>query len=585
MSDRRIIAVVPFGTRGGDERAGAWARQLARRLIDRSPATDHLELRPVFLVAMPDGPAGAGHLILGSTPTADLAAQYGASLGATHAVVGTLVDDAGARRLDAALVDVASKTSIEERSFPIPAGELHRAEAAIGAWIASALGAGAPVDAAPAAANETAYAALLEAMDEEVNATLLRAGDAARSDASLHAALDGYVASALADPASSVAEDRLLVLAAEALERGDVGHEIGALERLVSERSRSWRVHYMLGQLRSETADTNGAILAFEHAHALHPLPDTDLVRLAELYANAGAVAPGLAHLRRIAPASAAYGSAQELLAIIAFQRGDLEAGAQAFDRAIAAGTDSWELHAARAAADHARGDTAVAAEQYRLALARGGPGVVRLNLARIELAAGERASAERELDALLASERIGEVACHARRLRFGLREPELERDLEHAGQAALSGDAAARDPSRATFERALAIEPDLWEAHFGLGIVARQRADAAAAKSAFAKVLELWPDQPDALHELGVALLMNEETNAALRALDRAAALRPDDAAYVADAGFAHLRAGNLDTARRHLERASGIDANDPITKSYVGELLRVEGEAGKRR
>jgi Flp pilus assembly protein TadD len=76
----------------------------------------------------------------------------------------------------------------------------------------------------------------------------------------------------------------------------------------------------------------------------------------------------------------------------------------------------------------------------------------------------------------------------------------------------------------------------------------------------------------------------MSDDTNAALRALERAASLRPEDPAYVADAGFAQLRAGNLDSARRHLERASGIDANDPITKSYVGELLRIEGEAGKR-
>lgn len=585
MSARPIVAVVPFGARGGGERAGAWARQLARRLIDRFPASEALELRPVFLVAMPDGAAGEGHLILGSTPPPDLAAQYGASLGATHAVVGTYSEDADGRRIDATVVDVAGKAAVSERSFAIPAGELQRIEGAIGEWIVRTVKADVPVDMTPPLANEAAYAALLQGMEDEVNATLLRTNDAARAEVSLGAALDSYVESAAADPESAVAEDRVLVLAAEALERGDVGHEIHALERLITPRPRSWRVHYMLGQLRAESGDANGAILAFEHAHSLHPLPDADLVRLAELYANAGTLSPGLAHLRRIPASSTAYGSAQELLAIIAYQRGDLDAGAQAFDRALAAGTDSWELHAARAAADHARGETAAATEQYRLALERGAPGVVRLNLARIELAGNDRAAAERELDALLASERVGEVACHARRLRFGLRQPELERALEQAGQAALSGDAAALDPAYATFERALAIEPDLWEAHFGLGIVARQRGDAKAAQDAFAKVLELWPDQADALHELGVALLMDEQTNAALRALDRAAALRPDDPAYLADAGFAHLRAGNLDTARRHLERASGIDANDPITKSYVGELLRIEGEVGKRQ
>ena len=188
------------------------------------------------------------------------------------------------------------------------------------------------------------------------------------------------------------------------------------------------------------------------------------------------------------------------------------------------------------------------------------------------------------ELETLLSAERSGEVAGHARRLRFGLREPELERELERAGQGALGGDATILDDAERTFQRALAIDGDLWEAHFGLGIIARQRGDAAAAQRAFHRVLELWPDQADALHELGVALLMGDEMNAALRALEHAAALRPDDAAYVADAGFAHLRAGNLASARQRLERAARLDAADPITKSYLGELERVEGEVGKK-
>src|SRR5947199_3047350 len=84
-----VIAVVPFGARGNTARAGAWARQLARRLVERNPADETHELRPVFLVAMAEETQGEGHLIFGSTPTPDLAAQYGASLGATHVLVGT----------------------------------------------------------------------------------------------------------------------------------------------------------------------------------------------------------------------------------------------------------------------------------------------------------------------------------------------------------------------------------------------------------------------------------------------------------------------------------------------------------------
>ncbi|HYK98109.1 MAG TPA: tetratricopeptide repeat protein [Candidatus Acidoferrales bacterium] len=582
MSARPIIAVVPFGARSSDPRAGAWARQIARRLVERSG--DAMEIRPVFLVAMPEETSGEGHLIFGSTPPADLAAQYGVSLGASHVLTGTFRDDAGARRLEAQLVDSGRRTVVADETFTIAAGELQMIEDAVAEWLARSVGAAAsPARSVPA--NEPAYAALLEGMDEEVNATLLRQSDTERSAQALHAAMDRYLESVRSDPDGTAAEERLLVLAAESLERGTVTHEIHALESLAEARPRSWRAHYILGQLRAEAEDGNGAIVAFEHAHSLKLLPDADVVRLAELYANASAPAPALAHLRRVPKTSASYGAAQELTAIIAFQRGELDAGREAFARATEAGTSSWELHASYGAAAHARGELAEAAAHYRDALAAGAPGVVRLNLARVALAAKDRDAALTELDALLDRERTGEVAGHARRLRFGLREPELERDLERSGQAALAGDATAIDAAEATFRRVLAIDDDLWEAHFGLGIVARQRGDAARAQRAFRRVLELWPDQPDALHELGVALLMSDETNAALRALDQAASLRPEDAAYVADAGFAHLRAGNLVSARERLERAAHLDSADPITKSYLGELARVEGEVGKKR
>src|SRR5439155_818235 len=237
------------------------------------------------------------------------------------------------------------------RAFVIASGHLHLVENEIGEWIAEASGARAsrePQYLAPAVANEKAYAALLEAMDEEVNATLLRPSDAGRAAAALRAALARYVDAVRADPDAIAPEERVLVIAAEALERG----------------------------------------------------------------------------------------------------------------------TTSWELHASYGAALHARGETSEAVRHYEDALASGGPGAVRLNLARVLIASGDHERAGAELDRLLQADVTGEVAGHARRLRFGLREPALERDLERAGQAALAGDAKALDDAKVVFERAPAVDPDLWEAH-----------------------------------------------------------------------------------------------------------------------
>jgi len=576
------VAVVPFGARGSSPRAGAWARQIARRLVDRFAQETSIDLRPVFLVAMPQS-SEAGYLVFGSSPDTATAARYATSAGATHALTATYREEGDARAIQVDLVDAATR-SATRLDLRIATDGLQRAEGEIATWLVKTLEVtpAAPVD-VPVIANETAYAALLEGMDAEVDATLLRQSEAQQADRSLQAALARYLDAARADPASDLAEERILVLAAESIERADVTRELNALEILTTIRPRSWRAHYILGQLRAETRDGNGAIVAMEHAHSLQPLPDADLVRLAELYANAAAPAPALAHLRRIAATSHSYGAAQELLAIISFQRGDEETGRAAFARAVAAGTTSWELHASRGAALHSRGELDDAIAHYRDAIEAGGPSVVRLNLARVLLSRGDREESLRELDAVIAHERAGEVFGHAHRLRFGLREPDLERDLERAGLAAVGGEAATFDAASATFDRAITIDPDLWEAHFGRGIIARQRGDASAAQTSFRRVLDLQPDQPDALHELGVALLMAHSTREALTALDHAAALRPDDPAYVADAGLAHLRAGDLASARVRLERASHLDANDPITKSYIGELERVEAATGK--
>jgi len=580
---RPVVAVVPFGSRAADPRTGAWARGIARRLVDRLAGESALELRPVFLVAVPEEREQPGYLVLGSTPDGKLAASYASSLGATHALVGTYEGDGAARGLAVELVDSAGARVGRER-IPLPVGELASAEPQLASWLAASLGLelGGDPEALPAA-NEPAYAALLEGMDEEINETVLREASPERADEAGERARQRYLAAVESDPMCAAALERLLVRAAESLEQGDLAPHLDALERLVEIDPRSWRAQYLLGELRAASGNASGAIVALEHSHSLRPLPDADLVRLAELYVASDAVGPAGSHLRRIGPDSAQYGRAQGLAGAIAAQRGDLEDATAAFERAIASGTADGTTYAAYATLLHGRGDIGGAIRLYREALARGAPAATRLGLARALVSTDDRAAAAAELDALLRDDASGEAAAHARRLLLGIRRPELERELEAAGRAAVASDEAPLPGVRAVFERVLAAEPDLWEAHFGAGLVARRTGDPDAAERAFRRVLELWPEQPDALHELGVALLMGERTNEAVRALERAASLRPGDAGYLADAGFAQLRAGNLGAARVRLERASGIDEADPITRAYLAELARVEALAGR--
>ncbi|MFN2519678.1 MAG: tetratricopeptide repeat protein [Candidatus Limnocylindria bacterium] len=548
-----VVAVVPFGARGGGPAAGAWARQIARRVVERfadAGAAAGIELRPVFMVSVAEGSPGAGYLVLGSTPGPELAADYGSSVGASHVLTGTYLQEDEGATLEVTLVRVATKDSVG--SERIDARELRTVEPVLAGWVARALGTETGADTTgPAAANDAAYKAVLEAMDEEVNATLLRASDPERAAAAMDRALRRHLHALRADPACAAAEQRLLVLAAASLEHRDEPRHIASLEALTQLGGRSWRAHYLLGELRRSVGDRPGAIVAFEHADALKSLSEADQLRLAQLYVESGAPESATARLRRIASDSEDYTAARSLLGALAAQRGDF----------------------------------AAAAERYREALAAGAPNGMRVSLARMLILGGRREDAREELIALLQRERSGEIAAAARRLLFGLASPDLERDLETSGRAAIEADEAELPRAMATLQRIASTAPDLWEAHFGLGLLARRAGDVQTAERDFRRALELWPDQPDALHELGVALLQAGRVDDSRALLESAAELRPDDAGYVADAGFAQLRAGELDRARSRLDQAQRLDPDDRITAAYRGELERIEAEVARGR
>src|SRR5207253_2637600 len=201
----------------------------------------------------------AGYLVFGSTPDPDLAARYGESLGTTHALTGLYREDATGRAFAVSLVEVKSRTVAAEREIVVAPDELHRAEPALAAWLAEALGVPAP-GLAPETANEPSYQAFLAGLEDETNATLLRAGDPSAAD-----------------------------------------------------------------QARAR---------ALEHAHALRPLRDVDIVVLAELYISEQAPGQAAAHLRRIAAGSEEFGRAQELLGILALGKGDPSAARAHLQRA-----------------------------------------------------------------------------------------------------------------------------------------------------------------------------------------------------------------------------------------------------------
>ncbi|MEK7860326.1 MAG: tetratricopeptide repeat protein, partial [Chloroflexota bacterium] len=126
------------------------------------------------------------------------------------------------------------------------------------------------------------------------------------------------------------------------------------------------------------------------------------------------------------------------------------------------------------------------------------------LTLARLQITAGAPAVAASRLRRVLRGGAEPGVAATARRLLLGLRRPDLERDLETAGKSAVDADMARAADAEAAFERVLAAEPDLWEAHFGRGLLAWQRGDADAAQASFQRAMDLNPAAAELLSDLG---------------------------------------------------------------------------------
>lgn len=603
---------MPFGARPADERTGAIARQIARRVVQRFESSGLLSAKPVFLVAMSEEGA-SGVLVFGSAPDAKLAAEYARGLGASHALFGALEETA----LRTTLVRAADAGEVARLETPAEDRALPFAEGALAIAVTKALGVtlsdedlgrlgGAPTT------DADAYRTFLLGLDAEMEATVLARDRPAQAAERSQRAVAGHLAALRADPGFVEAEERLLYLAAERVERGDREGAMSLLEDVVTAAPRSWRAHYMLGELRREGGLSAQAAVAFEFADALHPLSDADQLKLARIYVDTDALDSASARLRRIRPTSPQHGAAQHELGAIALRRGDHRAAIELLERARAAGERdetllvrlgqahtalgetvrartafedalalpdrSWQAPAAFAAFLHGEADLSRAIDLYRDALAKGAPATTRLNLARALIVTGRREEARHELEALREAAADAETAAHGRRLLFGLEHPEDEKRLEEAGQIAVGAREGDLQQARDALARLVEQHADLWEAHFGLGVAARRAGDPGGSETPLRRALELWPHQPDVLHEFGVALLLQGRLDEAAQRLDEAVRERPDDPGYLADAGFAYLVAGNLVAARSRLERARKLDPEDEITKKYLEELEKRE-------
>jgi len=120
-------------------------------------------------------------------------------------------------------------------------------------------------------------------------------------------------------------------------------------------------------------------------------------------------------------------------------------------------------------------------------------------------------------------------------------------------------------------YERALAIEPDYPEAHYGMGLALVRLGRPAEAVDRYRKALELRPDYADAWAAVGAAMAEQRQLDAAASHLRRALELEPDHAMAHNNLGSVLAMQGDVAAAERHFARAVELDPDDASARANL--------------
>jgi tetratricopeptide (TPR) repeat protein len=117
-------------------------------------------------------------------------------------------------------------------------------------------------------------------------------------------------------------------------------------------------------------------------------------------------------------------------------------------------------------------------------------------------------------------------------------------------------------DEGQPYLEKALRINPDLWEANYTLGLVQQKRGEAEAAIQSYRKAIGGNPLLAEAHANLGVIYVEKGMPDRAISELEKALAINPDLAVGYSTLGLAYINKGMYDKGTAMLKQAIGMDA-----------------------
>jgi spermidine synthase len=133
-------------------------------------------------------------------------------------------------------------------------------------------------------------------------------------------------------------------------------------------------------------------------------------------------------------------------------------------------------------------------------------------------------------------------------------------------------------------YRQAIRLEPDLVQAHGGLGIALHVQGKLDEAIGHYCRALEIDPEHTEAHNSLACALAEQGKLDEAISHYHRALKTRPNYAEVHYRLGRTLVMAGQFDDALKHFRRTARLKPDWPEPLNGIAQILVIHPDAGAR-
>lgn len=356
----------------------------------------------------------------------------------------------------------------------------------------------------------------------------------------------------------------------------------------------SGEAHRLLGRLRLERAEVDGALSALRRARELAP-DDLQLrIEIAQIHRRSGSDSLAVAEFRALGPLAAFQPALRLRVAGTLEEMGDESGSRENYEALLAdeevrypalLGLARWDLRAGRPekALERYRGAFALqpdnqdlAREILSLQLRREDwPGAEEAGRAVLRIDPGDTQSAMALASVLAERGRFPEAVATLDSLPAAAQEHPGMRNLRARLRLELGDPAGAA----ADLREAIRLEPEWTDPLISLGVIHLGSGENAPADTLLARAALLAPDDPEPHLLLGVCRARQRRFEDALVSVRRSLALRPDEPRALFEEGSILERLGRFEEAERPLRRVLELEPENALAHNYLGYMLADRG------